>query len=100
MVLVLIVFAVLLIIGMPIAFAVGISGLVFFLQNPDLPPTIPAQITVTGTQNFALLAIPLFILAGNFLNNSGITHNLLKLATVLTGRLWADPPRPPWRSRH
>ena len=31
--------------------------------------------------------MPLFILAGNFLNNSGITHNLLKLATVLTGRM-------------
>jgi tripartite ATP-independent transporter DctM subunit len=91
MLLVLIAFAVLLLIGMPIAFAVGISGLLFFLQNPDLPPTIPVQITVTGTQNFALLAIPLFILAGNFLNHSGITQNLLKLATVLTGRLWGGP---------
>jgi len=51
------------------------------------PLTIPIQLTVTETQNFALLAVPLFILAGNFLNNSGITHNLLKLATVLTGRM-------------
>jgi tripartite ATP-independent transporter DctM subunit len=42
---------------------------------------------VTETQNFALLAVPLFILAGNFLNSSGIAHNLLKLASVLTGRL-------------
>ncbi len=42
---------------------------------------------MTETQNFALLAVPLFILAGNFLNQSGITQNLLKLATVLTGRL-------------
>ncbi|MEP9376757.1 TRAP transporter large permease subunit [Aquabacter sp. CN5-332] len=87
MLLVLISFAVLLTIGMPVAFAIGISGLVFFLQNPDLPATIPVQITVTETQNFALLAIPLFILAGNFLNGSGITQNLLKLASVLTGRL-------------
>jgi tripartite ATP-independent transporter DctM subunit len=91
MLIVLIAFAVLMVIGMPIAFAVGISGLLFFLQNPDLPPTIPVQLTVTETQNFALLAIPLFILAGNFLNNSGITTNLLKLATVLTGRLWGGP---------
>jgi tripartite ATP-independent transporter DctM subunit len=87
MLLVLIAFAVLLLMGMPIAFAVGISGLVFFLQNPDLPPTIPIQVTVTETQNFALLAVPLFILAGNFLNGSGITHNLLRLASVLTGRM-------------
>jgi tripartite ATP-independent transporter DctM subunit len=74
-------------IGMPVAFAIGISGTLFFLQNPDLPATIPIQLTVTETQNFALLAVPLFILAGNFLNGSGITHNLLKLATVLTGRM-------------
>lgn len=87
MALVLLAFTVLLLIGMPIAFAVGIAGAVFFLQNPDLPATIPIQLTVTETQNFALLAVPLFILAGNFLNGSGITQNLLKLASVLTGRL-------------
>jgi len=88
MLLVLIAFAVLMLIGMPVAFAIGISGMLFFLQHPELPITIPIQITVTETQNFALLAVPLFILAGNFLNNSGITHNLLKLASVLTGRMY------------
>jgi TRAP-type transport system large permease protein len=87
MLIVLIAFTVLLLMGMPVAFAIGISGALFFLQHPELPATIPIQLTVTETQNFALLAVPLFILAGNFLNNSGITHNLLKLATVLTGRM-------------
>jgi len=87
MLLVLIVFAVLLLTGMPVAFAIGISGVVFFLQHPELPITIPIQLTVTSTQNFALLAVPLFILAGNFLNHSGITENLLRLASVLTGRM-------------
>ena len=87
MLIVLIAFTVLLLLGMPVAFAIGISGTLFFLQHPELPLTIPIQLTVTETQNFALLAVPLFILAGNFLNNSGITHNLLKLATVLTGRM-------------
>ncbi len=87
MLLVCIVFTVLMLIGMPVAFAIGISGVVFFLQHPELPVTIPIQLTVTETQNFALLAVPLFILAGNFLNHSGITHNMLRLATVLTGRM-------------
>lgn len=87
MLIVLIAFTVLMLLGMPVAFAIGISGTLFFLQHPELPITIPIQLTVTETQNFALLAVPLFILAGNFLNNSGITHNLLKLAGVLTGRL-------------
>lgn len=80
-------FAVLLIVGMPVAFAIGISGALYFLQHPELPATIPVQVTVSQTQNFALLAIPLFILAGNLLNKSGITGELLNLASVLTGRL-------------
>jgi tripartite ATP-independent transporter DctM subunit len=80
-------FALFIIMGMPVAFAIGISGALFFLQNPDLPFTIPVQVTVSQTQNFALLAVPLFIIAGNFLNKSGITEQLLSLASVLTGRL-------------
>lgn len=88
MLIVAIAFAVLLLAGMPVAFAVGISGCLFFLQHPELPATIPVQVTITGTQNFALLAVPLFILAGNVMNHSGITAHLLKLASVLTARLW------------
>ena len=87
MIWVLLAFTVFLLMGMPVAFAIGISGCVFFLQHPELPSTIPIQLTITETQNFALLAVPLFILAGNLMNNAGITHNLLRLATVLTGRL-------------
>jgi tripartite ATP-independent transporter DctM subunit len=83
---VLIAFFVLLLMGMPVAFATGISGCVFFLQHPELPSTIPIQLTISETQNFALLAVPLFILAGNVMNNGGITQRLLDLASVLTGR--------------
>lgn len=87
MLLVVIAFAVLMLMGMPVAFAIAISGTLFFLQNLDLPVFIPVQVTVSQTQNFALLAIPLFILAGNFLNKAGITARLLTLATVLAGRM-------------
>jgi len=87
MLLVTLAFVVLLLIGMPVAFAIGISGALFFIQHPELPFTIPVQVTVSQTQNFALLAVPLFILAGNFMNRSGITDRLLTLASVLTGRL-------------
>ncbi|MGH6925282.1 MAG: TRAP transporter large permease [Propylenella sp.] len=87
MLLVAIAFLVLLLMGMPVAFAIGISGGLFFLQHPELPFTIPVQVTISQTQNFALLAVPLFIVAGNFMNKSGITDELLKLASVMTGRL-------------
>jgi TRAP-type transport system large permease protein len=86
MLIVAIAFVVLLLMGMPVAFAIGISGVLFFVQNPELPFTIPVQVTVSQTQNFALLAVPLFIMAGNFMNHSGITERLLQLASVLTGR--------------
>ncbi|WP_108659068.1 TRAP transporter large permease [Acuticoccus kandeliae] len=87
MLIVTIAFVVLLLMGMPVAFAIGISGALFFVQHPELPFTIPVQVTVSQTQNFALLAVPLFILAGNFMNKSGITDRLLHLAAVMTGRL-------------
>lgn len=80
-------FVILMLLGMPLAFAIGISGSLFFLQHPELPATIPVQVTVSQTQNFALLAIPLFILAGNFMNRAGITERLLDLASALTGHL-------------
>lgn len=89
MLLVFIVFLLFMLLGMPVAFAIGISGLVFFLQNPELPLTIPVQLVVSQTQSFVLLAIPLFVFAGNLMNETGITHRLMKLATVLTGHMRA-----------
>ncbi len=87
MLIVVIAFVVLLFMGMPVAFTIGISGALFFLQHSNLPWTIPVQLTVTQTQNFALLAIPLFIVAGNVMNHAGITERLLRLSTVLTGHM-------------
>jgi tripartite ATP-independent transporter DctM subunit len=80
-------FIVLILIGMPVAFAIGISGTLFFLQHLELPFTVPIQLTVSQTQNFALLAVPLFILSGNFMNKTGITDRLLRLSTTLTGHM-------------
>ena len=57
MLIVSIAFLVLLAMGMPVAFAIGISGALFFVQHPELPSTIPIQLTISQTQNFALLAV-------------------------------------------
>jgi tripartite ATP-independent transporter DctM subunit len=87
MFLVMIVFIILLLMGMPVAFAIGIAGTVFFLQNPQLPFTMIIQLPISQTQNFPLLAIPLFIFAANLMNETGITFRLIKLAGVLAGHL-------------
>lgn len=87
MLLVSILFFLFMMLGMPIAFSIGIAGFVYFLQNPTLTLTIPVQLTLTQTQNFTMLSIPLFILAGNLLNETGITKRLLQMASVLAGHL-------------
>lgn len=85
-----IVFLVLLLLGMPVAFSIGISGLSFFLATPFLPYTIVVQKALSTTQSFTMLAIPLFIFAGNLMNNTGITKRLIKLADVLTGHMYGN----------
>jgi len=82
-----ILFILFLIMGMPVAFAIGIAGTVFFLQNPQLPFTMIIQLPLSQTQNFPLLAIPLFIFAANLMNETGITFRLIKLAGVLAGHM-------------
>jgi tripartite ATP-independent transporter DctM subunit len=78
---------VLLILNVPLAFTIGISSLFFFFLNPNLSWTIPAQKMMASTQNFPLLAVPFFVLAGNLMNATGITKRLIKFSTVLTGHM-------------
>jgi tripartite ATP-independent transporter DctM subunit len=87
MLLVFIIFILFLLMGMPVAFAIGIAGTLFFLQNPQLPFTMIIQLPISQTQNFPLLAIPLFIFAANLMNETGITHRLIRLAGVLAGHM-------------
>lgn len=84
-----IIFLVFLLLGMPVAFAIGISGFVFFIFQ-SLPMSILVQKSISTTQSFTMLAIPLFILAGNLMNATGITKRLMRLANVLTGHMWGN----------
>ena len=87
MLIVFVAFLAFLVLGMPIAYAIGISGALYFLQHPNLPATIMVQLPLTQAQNFSLLAVPLFIFAGNLLNCGGTTDRLAKFAGILTGRM-------------
>ena len=75
---------------MSVAFSIGVAGVVFFLMTPEIPFSIVVQRVVTSTQSFTLLAIPLFIFAGNLMNNTGITQRLIKLSDVLTGHMYGN----------
>lgn len=84
------IFLVLLFLGMPVAFAIATSGFAFFLLDGNLPWTILVQRSLSTTQSFTMLAIPLFIFAGNLMNQTGITSRLVKLSNVLTGHMWGS----------
>ena len=87
MTLIVIVFVVLLLINMPIAFTIGIAGTVFFLTSDMIPFSITVQRVVAQTQSIAFLAVPFFIFAGNLMNKTGITTRLLRFASLLTRRM-------------
>jgi TRAP-type transport system large permease protein len=87
MLIVAVVFFILLLMNMPVAFAIGIASLSFFIIEPSLPIEITTQRMVAGTQSFPLLAVPFFILAGNLMNSSGITKRLIRFANALTGHI-------------
>jgi tripartite ATP-independent transporter DctM subunit len=82
-------FVVLLGIGVPIAFSIGLATMLTMLVNIDAMPafTTLAQRMITGLDNFALLAIPFFILAGQLMNRGGIATRLIDFAKVLVGML-------------
>ncbi len=82
-------FILLLALGVPIAYSIGISGIITMLLSiMPLPAfTTFAQRMATSLDSFALLAIPFFILAGQLMNQGGIALRLIDFAKVLVGRL-------------
>ncbi|ADZ71623.1 TRAP transporter large permease [Polymorphum gilvum] len=83
------VFGLLMVIGVPIAFAIGIAAVLTFMlfMTFDQSVYITAQQMASGLDSFTLLAIPFFILAGNIMNRGGIALRLIEFAKVLGGRL-------------
>lgn len=74
--------------GIPIAYALFGASLTYFsVINDASAPDLILQRYITSAQNFSLLAIPFFIMAGSIMNYSGISSKLMKFAEVLTGHL-------------
>lgn len=77
-----VIFFALLLIGAPVAFAIGLAGFTFFVQSDIMPMTIAVQKIASVSQSFPLLAVPFFVFAGHLMNESGITDRLFKFAHV------------------
>ncbi|WP_149554288.1 TRAP transporter large permease [Treponema pectinovorum] len=82
-------FFAMLVIGIPISIGIGLSALVTacVVVSPDIAIFTIAQKMVNGISSFSLLAVPLFVLSGNIMNNGGIARRLVNLAKLLAGRI-------------
>ncbi len=78
-------FFILLLINIPVAFALAIASVPVFLVSDYMPPAVALQRMYGVTLSYPLLAVPFFILAGNLMNTTGITERLLRFARLLTG---------------
>ena len=73
--------------GIPVAIAMAGSSLLYILWSGNLPPFVVIHRMVSGIDSFPLLAVPFFILAGNLMNNAGITNRIYNYALALVGWL-------------
>ncbi len=74
-----------LILGIPIAFVLGLTSFVALLYSGDIPLLLMPKEMFSGTDSFPLLAVPFFILAGNLMNTGGITKRLINFCNILLG---------------
>src|SRR5690242_21595223 len=79
-----VVFIVLVLLSMPIVFALGIAGIVG-LALGGFPLEMLSSSLVSGSQSWVLLAIPAFVFAGNLMERCGMSHALVELARALVG---------------
>ena len=71
--------------GMPVSIALGLTVLTFFFFLTQVPIEAVALKLFTGIESFEIMAIPFFILAGNFLTHGGVARRMIKFATAMIG---------------
>lgn len=72
--------------GVPIAYSLGLSAFAYFLfVHPELLQVLPQRL-LSGMNSYALIALPLFILMGQIMNESGITVRLINFCLIFVGR--------------
>ena len=75
-----------LLLGVPIAYSLGASGFLYFLfVHPELLTVLPQRL-FAGMDSYAMIALPLFILMGLFMNSGGVTTRLINFSMIFVGR--------------
>ena len=79
---------VLMLTGMPISISLGLTVLTFLFTMTDVPIESVALKLFTGIEKFEIMAIPFFILAGNFLTHGGVARRMIRFATSMVGHYY------------
>jgi C4-dicarboxylate transporter DctM subunit len=79
---------VLMLTGMPISISLGLTVLTFLFAMTDVPIQSVAMKLFTGIEKFEIMAIPFFILAGNFLTHGGVAKRMINFATAMVGHYY------------
>ncbi len=79
---------VLMLTGMPISISLGLTVLTFLFTLTDVPVESVALKLFTGIEKFEIMAIPFFILAGNFLTHGGVARRMINFASSMVGHLY------------
>jgi tripartite ATP-independent transporter DctM subunit len=85
--LLIVVFALTMTLGVPIAFCLGLGGLAFIVLSGSVPIAVLPTLMFGGMDSFPLLAIPFFIIAGDLMQRSGVLPKLIDFANSLVGHL-------------
>lgn len=86
MIVVIISFLVLMLLGVPVVFALGIPGIIWLLMSPNMPVTILAQNMMAYLNSFTLLCLPGFLFVGRLMTTCGVTDRLFNFAVALVGK--------------
>ena len=81
------IFFILLMLSVPIGYAIGIATLITLISFSNIPITMIAQNAVAGVDSFPLLAIPFFMLAGNLMSSGGIAKRLVDFFESIIGHI-------------
>src|SRR3990167_6021381 len=76
---------VLMLTGMPVSISLGLTVLTFLFTMTEVPVQAVALKLFTGIEKFEIMAIPFFILAGNFLTHGGVARRMINFATSMVG---------------
>lgn len=76
-------------VGVPLALVIVGTGLIYIIVATDVPLTIVTQRLFVGMDDFTLMAIPLFVLAGHLMNETGLTERLVLLARLILQKVYA-----------